>query len=330
MKKQYNKNTAKICLGFAWLFMMISCEVRDDYPTFEPKEEEIIEDIIPADNDITPLTQKIIDGTSFFKTFLLDSTQSIHVGIEYTHIRFLDEFDRKVSMHVLEIDRSKVNVTIQGLSPFGDYLYHVTQILPEMMEMNEPKMNGTLIAAIPGGAITTGQPSSTHVQNGRVIVERPNKVLPMVGVRKDNGAIEVLNSPSTTTYPVPVVNVEEYSQIIGGTNWMLYDGDDVTYTTTTTVARTSIGFTPDMQKIYCIAVDGVNDFSAGIMLNSKRTIFKALGCDNAFYTNGSATNSLGVRVPSKSGRFGYEYVLKNFPQSGEPGGINYAIGFVVE
>lgn len=312
------------------LFTMKSCEVRDDYPTFEPKEEEIIEDIIPPDNNITALTQKIIDGTSFFKTFLLDSTQTIHNGVEYTHIRFLDEFDRKVSMHVLEIDRSKANVTIQGISPFGDYLYHVGQALPEMMQMNESKMNGTLIAAIVGGAITDGRPTATHVQNNRLIVKRTSKVLPMVGVRKDNGVIEVLNSPDATLFPVPDVDDTQYSQIIGGTNWMLYNGNEVSYTTTTTVARTSIGFTPDMQKIYCIAVDGVNDFSAGIMLNSKRTIFKALGCNNAFYTNGSATNSLGVRLANSSVPNGYEYVLKNFPQSGIPGAINYGIGFVVK
>jgi len=53
---------------------------------------------------------------------------------------------------------------------------------------------------------------------------------------------------------------------------MLFNRIGWGYTTTTTIARTSIGFTPDMQKIYCIAVD---DFSAGIMLNSQRAMFRA-------------------------------------------------------
>jgi|GEM_PF-5800534 len=66
-----------------------------------------------------------------------------------------------------------------------------------------------------------------------------------------------------------------------------------------------------MQKIYCIAVDGVEDFSAGIMLNSKRMVFKALSCNQAFYTRGSGFNALALAEKP-------------------PAGINYAIGFVVK
>jgi len=300
MKTQHIQNTAAVCLSIGLLFAVQGCEVRDDYPTFEREEVTVEEDIIPEDSDIAPLTQSIMDGTAFFKTFLMDSVQTIHPAVAYTHIRFLDEFDRKVSMHVLEIDRSKADISIQALSPFGDYLYHVGQPLPDMMRMNEPKMAGTLLAAITGGDLTAGRPTATYVQNGRLIVERTSKTLPMVGVRKDNGAIAILNSPSTADHPVPDVEVDQYSQIIGGTNWMLFNGIERVYTTTTTIARTSIGFTPDMQKIYCIAVDGVNDFSAGIMLNSLRTIFRALGCDNAFYTRGAAFNALGLRQPTAS------------------------------
>jgi len=64
----------------------------------------------------------------------------------------------------------------------------------------------------------------------------------------------------------------------------------------------------------------------GMMPNSKRRVFKALGCDQAFHTRGSAFSSPGLRQPTASG---HEYVLKNFPQSGTPGAINDAIGFVL-
>jgi len=331
MKTSHINKIEAVCLGIGLLFAAQGCEVRDDYPKFDRTEVEAEEDILPEDNDILPITQRIMDGTAYFKTFLLDSAQTIRPGFEYTHVRFLDEFDRRVSMHILEIDRSKADVSIQALSPFGEYLYHVAQPLPEMMRMNEPKVTGTLVAAITGAELSGGQPFSTHVQNGRLIVERTNKTRPMVGVRKDNGAIEVLNSPHATNFPMPNVDVAQYSQIIGGSNWMLFRhaGQDLeeNYNTTTTIARTSIGFTPDMQKIYCIAVDGVDDFSAGIMLNSKRTVFKALGCNQAFYTRGSGFNALALRQETASG---HEYVLKNLPQGGTPGGINYAIGFVVK
>jgi len=329
MKTPHINRTAALCLGIGLLFAAQSCEVRDDYPTFEHEQVEGEEDFIPEDNDILPITQRIMDGTAYFKTFLMDSARTIWQGCEYTHIRFLDDLDRRVSMHVLEIDRTKADVSIQALSPFGEYLYHVAQPLPDMMRMNEPKMNGTLLAAITGAELSAGQPFCTHVQNGRLIVERANKTRPMVGVRKDNGAIEVLNSPHATDFPVPAVDAAQYSQIIGGANWMLFrhDGKDMEmdYSSTTTIARTSIGFTPGMQKIYCIAVDGVDDLSAGIMLNSKRTVFKALGCNQAFYTRGSAFSSLGLRQETASG---HAYALKNLPPGGTPGGINYAFGFV--
>jgi len=302
-----------------------SCTQRDDYPDFSNLQPDLpVEDIIPPDVQVTPLVQKIQSGSEFFKTFLIDSSETIVDGVEYTHVRFLNNIDQKVSMHILEIDRSQANIGIQALSPHNDYLYS-TQVLPEMMLMNQRTAQGTIVAAIVGDAFSSGTPTGTYVRNGRVIKTNSSRTIPYVAVEKATNEIVFLNSPNATDFPEPIINPADYTHIIGGQNWMLFKGAEWVYTTTTTVARTSIGFTADMQKIYAITVDGVNDFSAGVSLNNLRTVYKAIGCSTAFYTNGSASSSLAVKKAGVD-----EWILKNFPQSGVAGGIANAIGFVVK
>jgi exopolysaccharide biosynthesis protein len=329
------KNLLKEKLKFSVLSAIIltavsSCSVRDDYPVFEEKEELIIEDVIPPDNDTSPVTHKIQNGTSYFKTFLIDSTKTILSGVEYTHLRFISNIDQKVSMHIVEIDRSKGDYNIQALSPFGDYLYATNQETTEMMKMNERFVpnNKQLVAAIVGGTVGTsvaGKPSYTYVQNDRVISTNTTLTYPAVGVLKSDKSIKVLNTYSNTIYPVTVIQPANYSQLISGTNWMLYHGHEAVYSTVTKVARTAIGFTEDMSKIYLIAVDGVNAFSDGITLNDFRTVFKSLGCHSAFYTNGSGSNALAVKSISSS-KNGYD--LKSIPTTATSPAIPFAIGIV--
>lgn len=331
MKKIYNNTFSALSLGAIIMMAINGCKVRDDYPVFEEKEEVVIEDIIPPDNNISPVSQKIKDGTTYFKSFLIDSTKSIVSGVEYTHLRFMSNIDQKVSMHIVEIDREKGDFNIQALSPFGDYLYATAQELPEMMKMNEPKIasDKQIVAAIVGGTIGTsvaGKPSYSYVQNGRIISTSTLITYPAVGVSKSDGAIKVLNTYDDKVYPATAIVPGDYSQLISGTNWMLYYGNDAVYSTTTKVARTAIGFTPDMKKIYLISVDGVNTFSDGIMLNDFRTVYKALGCNSAFYTNGSAANALAVKALGYS-KTGYE--LKNIPTTPTVlPTVNFAIGIV--
>lgn len=308
------------------------CSVRDDYPVFEKKEEVIIEDIIPPDNVMSPLSKKIQEGTPYFKSFLVDSTHTIVTGVEYTHLRFISNIDQKVSMHIIEIDRSKGDFTIQGLSPFGDYLYATSQEMTEMMMMNERfvSTDREIVAAIVGGTIGTsvaGKPSYTYVQNGRVISTNTSLTYPAVGVQKSDRSIKVLNTYDNKIYPVTPIVPADYQHLISGTNWMLYYGNEAVYSTVTKVARTAIGFTENMSKIYLISVDGVNTFSDGITLNDFRTVYKALDCHSAFYTNGSGTNAMAVKSAGKT-KNGYE--LKNFPTSTTPPAVPYAIGIIAK
>lgn len=329
MKRIYDKAILLVLSG-AIVLGINGCSVRDDYPTFDEKEEEIIEDIIPPDNDMSPLSKKIQDGTPYFKSFLVDSTKTILTGVEYTHLRFISNIDQKVSMHIIEIDRSKGDFNIQALSPFGDYLYATSQEMTEMMMMNERFVasDKQIVAAIVGGGIGTsvaGKPSYTYVQNGRIISTNISLTYPAVGVLKSDRSIKVLNTYSNEIYPVSPIVPEDYTQLISGTNWMLYYGNEAVYSTVTKVARTAIGFTENMDKIYLISVDGVNVFSDGITLNDFRTVYKALGCHSAFYTNGSATNAMAVKSFGNT-KNGYE--LKTISTAANPPVVPYAIGIV--
>src|SRR5690606_18844921 len=77
MKKIYNNTFSALSLGAIIMMAINGCKVRDDYPVFEEKEEVVIEDIIPPDNNISPVSQKIKDGTTYFKSFLIDSTKTV-------------------------------------------------------------------------------------------------------------------------------------------------------------------------------------------------------------------------------------------------------------
>ena len=299
--------------------LIVSCKQRDDYPDFSGLEAEApVEDIIPPDNNMTPLVQKIKDGAPFYKTFLIDSTISIANGVEYYHTRFINSLDQKVSMHIVELDLNKANILLSSLTPYDDYLFG-SQQLPEMMQMNQETIAGDILVGIVGDGST---PTGTFVKKGRVIKTNTSRTIPYIGVKKGSNDIAIANSPDATKFPVPAIVPTEFTSLIAGVNWMLYLGTDVVYTTTTTVARTAVGFTLD-KKIYCISVDGVNDFSAGISLNNMRTIFKALACNNAFYVNGSASNALAVKQGDK-------WILKSIPQTGVAPAVGTGIGFVMK
>lgn len=311
----------------AWLYPMVAllafsaCKQRDDYPDFSDiKPPEVVEDIIPPDNQILEITKRIQAGSTFVKTFLMDSTYSVNPGIEYTHIRFLNDLDQKVSMHIVEMDQSKAKISMVAMSPYDDYLY-TTQVFTELMKMNQESIPSKLMVGIVGDNHSSGTPTGTYVKKGRVIKTNASLILPYIGVKKGSSTIEILNSPDSKEYPTNPIVPSEYASLIAGQNWLLYKGNQWVYSTTTTVARTAFGMTSDKQKMYCISVDGVNAFSAGISLNNLRTIFIALGCSDAFFTSGSATNALAVRDKD-------EFVLKSIPQTSPPFVAN-AIGFTI-
>lgn len=312
-------NKKRVAFLLMTLLSLAACKQRDDYPDFSNLKPPVVpEDIIPQDNDMTALSKKIQAKVPYFKTFLVDSTIMINPGIEYTHLRFLNNLDQKISVHIVEMDKSKAALQMETLSPYNDYLYS-TQGLPEMMGMGQESIKGKLVVGIVGDNHSSGTPSGSYVKNGRVIKVNPSFTLPHIGVKKGSKDILFLNSPTAT---VASIVPAEYQSLIAGQNWLIYGGVDINNTLTTVRSSSGIGVSADNQKLYCITVDGVNDFSAGVNLNNFRELFKAMDCHTAFYTNGTASSSLAIRIDNY-------IMLKNFPQSGAPIGIANAVGFVV-
>jgi len=307
---------------FCLLLTVVSCKQRDDYPDFSKVEPpKVEEDIIPEDKNILPLTQQIMKNSAFVKQFLIDSSVNIATGVAYIHLRFINNLDQKVSLHLVELDKSKANISMVSLSPYDDYLYSVQQ-LSEMTMMNQETVSDQLVASIVGGVHSAGNPTAAFAKKGRLTKTNTSAVLPYIGVKKGSSAIEVLNSPNATTYPVPAIVFNDYFSLVGGSSWLIYNNVEIT-AISTAAARSGIGMTADKQKIYLLSVDGVNAFSAGVSTDNFIQLFKALACSTAFYTNGGTFNALAIRENNK-------FTMKNKPVGAIEPAIGNGIGFVIK
>ncbi|GAA4134390.1 hypothetical protein GCM10022216_07340 [Sphingobacterium kyonggiense] len=324
MKKKYLKIFLGAAMAYTVLFSAQSCKVRDDYPEFDPPVEEVpVKDTIPPDDIKTAWIQRIMDNTTYIKTFQMDTTQTIAPGFEYVHTRFINKENLSISMHILEIDMSKTKVTMQTLTPYNDYLFSA-QHLPEMIPFNQVSAEGKIIAAINGDAATSNEPTGSYVKFGRVMKKNTSKTRPYIGVRKGSDKIEFFNSPDATKYPVPEIDYTQIKHLVGGSYFLLYKGNNVS-TTSSGAARIAVGITQDESKIYLVATDGVvANFSAGVALDDLRDIMRALGCYTAMQpTSGNVTSLTVLDVLSKE----QQWIKKNITPAlaAAPSGIGFVV-----
>gem|GEM_PF-226174 len=295
MKKRFVKNICKQgSMAMLALLSLYSCKERDDYPSFdEPVEEVVDQDVLPEDNQKTALVERIMGKTNYIKTFQMDTTQSVAPGFEYYHLRFISKDDVPISLHIVEIDQTKAKATMQSLSPYNDYLYSA-QLLPEMIEFNQQGASGNIIAAMSGDVATSNVPSGSYVKFGRVIKSSNDRTKPYLGVKKGSDKIEFFNTPDTLLYPKPPIDLTQVKHLIGGSNFLLYQGNQGTGSAPL-AARGAIGISQDESKIYLVSVDGVlADYSVGITYDDLGTFMKALGCYTAMENGAGNTNSLAV------------------------------------
>ncbi|MBE8713085.1 phosphodiester glycosidase family protein [Sphingobacterium hungaricum] len=316
-------------LSIGTMLIASSCSRRDDYPNFDDKEvvEEVV-DVIPPDNTISEITQKIIDQTSLIAKFQIDSTTEIAAGVQYTHMRFLNALDQQISMTILEIDRAQSQVSSIAMSPFNDVLYS-TQFLADMAKDNEISPPLRIIAAINGDSFTTGIPTGSYIRYGRQIKVTTTTATvntrPFFAVKKD-GTMFIGNRVDATV-PLDPYDLNDISHLVSGSNWLLYRGTSVENAAVALSARTAIGLSPT--KLFSIVVDGDNPkFSVGLKLNDVRDVMKAIGAVDAFQLNAGQTSALVVRHQSNLRPITWE--VKNFPTT--PTGLATAtgIGFLVK
>lgn len=316
-------------LSISTMLIASSCSRRDDYPNFDDKEvvEEVV-DVIPPDNTISDVTQKIIDQTSLITKFQIDSTTEIANGVQYTHVRFLNVLDQPVSMTILEIDRAQSEVSSIAMSPFNDVLYS-TQFLADMAKDNEISPPLRIIAAINGDSFTTGIPTGSYIRYGRQIKVNTTTATvntrPFFAVKKD-GTMFIGNRKDAIV-PLDPYELNDISHLVSGSNWLLYRGTNFENADIALAARTAIGLSPT--KLFSIVVDGDNPkFSVGLKLNDVRDMLKAIGAVDAFQLNAGQTSALVVRNQSNLRPVTWD--VKNFPTTPTASATATGIGFLVK
>jgi len=327
MKKNLYKILKISLLFVSLLYLQTACKERDDYPKFEDEvEEPPVEDIIPPDNSPTVQFKRIMDNTTYVKTFQMDTTYSPRAGVEYIHARFISNLDLPISMHILEIDLTKANVTMQVLSPYNDYLY-ATQHIHDMVSFNQATSEGEIIAATTGDANSSATAGGGYVKFGRVIQQLTGSTAqtrPHIGVRKGSSVIEIFNSPNQTTYPTDPINYSQMKHLVGGANWLVFN-NDLIGTGDARAVRNAVGLTQDGQKVYVVTVDGiVANFSEGIGLGDLAKVMQALGCYKAFQPVSGNSTSLVLKQPGDPKS---DWIRKNILQT-YAGGYT-GIGFVL-
>ncbi|WP_313411127.1 phosphodiester glycosidase family protein [Sphingobacterium multivorum] len=281
-----------VLLYITCISMLYSCKQRDDYPSFDDKE--IVTpptDIIPEDKEIEPVTKQLMAQTDLIKTFLVDSSVTLTNGLVRTHIRYQNKLDQRVSLQLLTVDLSSKAVFPSIMSAFDDYLY-VSQPIGDMAKYCEPRAGGEILAA------TNAALSSTYsyIKNGRQInvstsnIKTKEKTRPFFAIHKD-GTPYIGNCADTTKFAFEPYDLNQFSGLVSGTNWVRYRGYNVLTTAAIVQAITAIGLSTDKKTMYALVVDGGDtNFSVGISLNDVAVLMGALGSYDAFVLNGGSTS----------------------------------------
>jgi len=290
MKRKTCLNPVILCL--ACVSILYSCKQRDDYPSFDDKVIETTPtDSIPDDKEIEPVTKIIMDRTDLIKKFQVDSSVTLATGLVRTHIRYLNKLDQPVSVQLLKAELSTHTVFPTVMSAFDDYLY-VSQPIGDMAKYNEQRAGGEILAAINGALSST----YSYIKNGRQInvstsnIKTKEKTRPFFAIRKD-GTTYIGNCVDTTKFAFEPYDLNQFSGLVSGTNWIRYRGYTVLSTVAVVQAITAIGLSADRKTMYALVVDGGDiNFSVGISLNDAAALMGALDSYDAFVLNSGITS----------------------------------------
>ncbi|MEI2270766.1 phosphodiester glycosidase family protein [Sphingobacterium sp. ML3W] len=327
MKKNILYCRIKMSLMFVlFLISFVSCKKRDDYPKFDDKKEELVpEDVIPPDNKIEQITQRIIDQADVVKVFQMDSTIQLADGLTRTHIRFLNKLNQPTSIQILEIDLNK-KIVPYVMSSFDDHLY-VAQPISDMAKYNEVSSGGEVLAAINGASATT----FSYIKNGRKInistTSGKQKTQPFFAVQFD-GKPYIGNCFDTVQFEFEPYDVNRFKGLISGTEWLQYRGAVIKSTSAVVQANTALGLSSNKSTLYAVVVDGINSsFSVGITFNDLAWVMKAIGAYDAFVVNSGGTSVMTQRKLSQDPNGQTVWDVVNKPPLNMVNTIN-GIGFV--
>ncbi|MCS4224933.1 phosphodiester glycosidase family protein [Sphingobacterium sp. BIGb0165] len=327
MKKNILYCPIKISLMFVlFLISFVSCKKRDDYPKFDDKKEGLVpEDVIPPDDKIEKITQKIMNQADVVGVFQMDSTVSLADGLERTHIRFLNKLNQPTSIQILEIDLKK-KIVPYVMSSFDDHLY-VAQPVSDMAKYNEVSSGGEILAAINGATTAT----YSYIKNGRKInistTSGKEKTRPFFAVQSD-GVAYIGNCFDTLQFNFEPYDINKFKGLISGTGWLQYRGSVIVSTSAVVQANTALGLSSDRSTLYAVVVDGANSsFSVGVTFNDLARIMKAIGSYDAFVVNSGGASVMAQRQLSAGSVGLASWNIVNKPPVSMIGSLN-GVGFV--
>jgi len=296
--------------------------MRDDN-YLKDKKEEIV-DVIPPDDDVSAITQLIIDNTNVIGTFQMDSTTMIADGIAHTHIRYLNQQELPMSIHVLEVDLSNGNLVAYAMSPYNDRLYGFQRI-SEMARDNE-KTGTKIMAAINADYYntSTGEPTGTFIINGLQRKINTSATRPYFAIMQDGTAV-IGRAP--VAGQGEEINLNAVEHLVSGNEWLVFEGESVNYSNYSIEPRTAIGLTQD-QRVYVVIVDGRQQyFSNGCGMEELRQMMLAFGTYHAFNLDGGASSTLAIRI--EPSRVGTGWAVKNRPSDGVERAVANGLAFAV-
>lgn len=327
MKKNLLNGLTGMGLMLALFFTsFVSCKKRDDYPKFNEKKEEIVpDDIIPPDNKIEKITQKIMNQADVIGVFQMDSTVTLADGLQRSHIRFLNKLNQPTSIQILEIDLKK-KIVPYVMGAFDDNLY-VAQPIPDMAKYNEASSSGELLAAINGATVAT----YSYIKNGRKInistTSGKEKTRPFFAVQFD-GTSFIGNCFDTVQFNFEPYDINRFKGLISGTGWLQYRGAVIVSTSAVVQANTALGLSSDKSTLYAVVVDGASgSFSVGMTFNDLARVMKSIGSYDAFVLN-SGNASVMTQRQFSAGSVGQTvWNVVNRPPASMVGSLN-GVGFV--
>jgi len=256
-----------------------------------PKQEEPKPDTKPVAIDAVDL---IKTKTTLVKSITSSETKTLDEGISITNLKYVNSADRKMSIHIIVADFGYKHVTAQVLNPYNSNEKRFQQ-LPAIVNANE-EVGTKIWAAVNGDFFSweNMETSGPFIYDG--YVRKPNSagsVRGAFGITR-TGLPAFLNPPAGQT---SVFNYGDnlLRHLVGGREWLIYNGTKITITDTTVEPRTTIGMRDD-KKVIALVVDGRQEsHSNGMSLVQLQSVYEALGAKFAFNLDGGGSSVAVVR-----------------------------------
>ena len=317
-----NSHFISVTLTISFCLFFVSCgktESIQEIPVETPKQEEPKPDPKPS---LIAVVDLIKSKTTLVKSVTSSETNTLDEGITITNLKYINSADKNMSMHIIVADFSYKHVTAQVLNPFKTHEKKFQQ-LPAIVKANE-EPNTKIWAAVNGDFFSWSnmETSGPFIYDGYVRKSNtPGSTRSAFGITR-TGLPVFLNPPAGET-SVFTYGDNLLRHLIGGREWLLYNGKKITITDNSVEPRTSIGMRED-KKVISIVVDGREaSHSNGMSLAQLQSVYEALGAKFAFNFDGGGSTVAVVRQNNAA-----EWDVVNQPSESPYRAIANALGFV--